>query len=63
MPTIPVLNQRQLEKLSDIASDLALVSVASLVLPAVFDRFDSIKIVLGTVSIIVFWYISLWLRR
>lgn len=63
MPTIPVLNQRQMEKLSDIASDLALVAVASLVLPAVFDKFDSIKIALGTVSIIVFWYISLWLRR
>ena len=59
----PDLNQNQLDKLSDISSDSALVSVASIVLPAVFDRFEPVKITLGITATLVFWLLSLWFRR
>ncbi|HCS79420.1 TPA: hypothetical protein DIV55_06835 [Patescibacteria group bacterium] len=45
----PQLNKRQLEKLSDISSDIALVSLASVVLPAVFDRYNSEMVALGSI--------------
>ncbi|MEK7616484.1 MAG: hypothetical protein AAB414_00325 [Patescibacteria group bacterium] len=57
------LNQNQLDKMSDIASDLALISVASVGLPAVFDKYDPVKITAGIFAAIVFWTLSLWLRR
>ena len=57
------LSDKRLEKLSDIASDLALVSVASVILPAVFDKYDPIKILIGGIAAIFFWLVSLWLRR
>lgn len=61
--SVPKLNQKQIEKLSDIASDLALVSTASVILPAAFDKFDPTKILLGSTVAIAFWLISLLLRR
>ena len=57
------LNDRQLEKLSDISSDLGLVSAASIVLPAVFDRFNSMLLIFGAIASFSFWIISLALRR
>lgn len=57
------LNDRQLAKLSDISSDLGLVSTASIILPAVFDRFNLTLLVVGTVASFSFWIISLVLRR
>ena len=57
------LNRRQIDKLSDISSDLALVAVAAVILPAAFDKFDSTKILLGSAAAITFWLISLLLRR
>ncbi|HCB22481.1 hypothetical protein A3B42_00165 [Candidatus Daviesbacteria bacterium RIFCSPLOWO2_01_FULL_38_10] len=60
---IAKLNKKQLDKLSDIASDLALVAVASVILPAALDKFNLTKILLGSVASIIFWLISLWFRR
>lgn len=60
---IPKLNRKQLDKLSDIASDVALVSLASIVLPAMFDRFDVTVVLLGLLATIFLWAISLLLRR
>lgn len=59
----PELNKRQLEKLSDIASDLGLVSIATVVFPAVFDKADPDRVRLGLVIALVFWIYSIWLRR
>ncbi len=56
-------NEHQLEKLADIASDIALVSLASVVLPAVLDKYDTPKVLLGGFVTIFFWMVSLWLRR
>ena len=57
------LNQKQLEKLADIASDLGLVSVASIILPGVLDKFNAAGVLLGAVATIIFWIVSLWFRR
>ena len=57
------LSETQLEKLSDIASDVGLIGIASIVLPAVFDRFDILKIFVGIIITVFFWAHSLWLRR
>lgn len=59
----PILKDSQLEKLSDIASDIGLVALASVVLPAVFDKFNLTRVVLGLVAAIIFWLLSIWLRR
>lgn len=60
---LPKLNKHQLEKLSDIASDVALVSLASVVLPAILDKFNIILVVLGLLATAGFWVFSIWLRR
>ena len=57
------LNELQIDKLSDICSDVALVSLASVVLPAVFDKGDPIQVSLGLVIALAFWSLSLWLRK
>ena len=57
------LNEKQLEKMSDIAGDLGLVSIASVVLPFVFDKFNAMAVLLGSLATIIFWLISIWLRR
>ncbi|MBI2051675.1 hypothetical protein HYT33_02840 [Candidatus Roizmanbacteria bacterium] len=53
------LNKTQVEKISDIASDLGLVAVASIVLPAVVDRLNGLLVILGTAMACLCWYISL----
>lgn len=60
---LPKLNEHQLEKLSDIASDSGLVALASVVLPAILDKFNPILVVSGIVTTGGFWIFSIWLRR
>lgn len=60
---LPRLNERQLEKLSDIASDSGLVALASVVLPAILDKFNPILVVSGLVTTGGFWILIIWLRR
>ena len=60
---IKTLNQKQIEKLSDIASDLGLVSVASVVLPAALEKFNVGAIMVGIVLAVFFWLTSVWFRR
>ncbi len=57
------LNRKQAGKLSDIISDLGLVSMASVVLPAALDKIDSIRVVLGLLIALTFWMVSLRLMR
>ena len=56
-------NENQLEKLSDISSDIALVALASVVLPATLDSFSLIRIILGIIFTFLFWIISVILRK
>lgn len=57
------LNKRQIEKLSDIISDIALVILASVTLPALLDKVDLARLLLGVILIIICWYTSLKLRK
>lgn len=61
--SVPKLNKNQLDKLSDISSDVGLVALASVVLPAVLDRIDIVKVLLGSVATIFFWLFSVRLRK
>lgn len=63
MLIIVKLKRRQIDKLSDIASDIGLVSAASIILPAVLDKFDQIRVLLGLLITLAFWSYSIWLRR
>jgi len=56
-------NEKQLEKLSDISSDIALVALASVVLPATLDSFSLVRIILGMTFTFLFWIISVILRK
>ncbi len=60
---LPRLTNPQIEKLSDISSDVGLVSLASVVLPAVLDKHDPFVILLGLIATIFFLSFSMWLRR
>lgn len=57
------LSDRQLEKLSDIFSDIGLVSLASVILPAILGTFDKSVLLLGILVTLVCWIISLVFRR
>lgn len=57
------LNQKQIEKLSDIIADIGVVGFASVVIPAAFDKFDIADIILGVIAALLLFVISLWLRR
>lgn len=57
------LNDRQLDKMSDITGDLGLASVVSIILPSVFGKLNQIEALLGFLATIIFWAISIWLRR
>lgn len=57
------LNGGQIDKLADISSDVALVSLASVVIPALFDKLNPILVGLGLLATVAFWIISLWLKK
>lgn len=57
------LTKRRFDKLSDIASDIGLVALASVVLPAVLDKIDAGRVVSGLAAMMFFWVFSIWLRR
>lgn len=63
MTSIPELNKSQLDKLSDICSDSGILSVGSIAVPALFDKFNILLAVVGTLLTIILWIVSLWLRR
>lgn len=57
------LNRDQLVKLSDISSDIGLVALASVALPAVFDKVDLVRVIFGLIVAFICWIVSLLLRR
>ncbi|MBI3289899.1 hypothetical protein HYZ78_00710 [Candidatus Microgenomates bacterium] len=57
------LNRKQIDKLSDITSDVGLVSLASVILPALLDRFDLTLVLLGMLATVFSWITSLWLKK
>ncbi|MBI4035072.1 MAG: hypothetical protein HY381_01590 [Candidatus Chisholmbacteria bacterium] len=59
VPKRPKLPRAVLERLSAIVADTAQVALASVVVPALFDRGDVSLILLGGVTTIMLWLISL----
>lgn len=57
------LNEKQRDKISDIASDIGLVGLASVVIPAFFDKFNPAMVLLGLLTTLGFWIFSVWLRK
>lgn len=57
------LNEKQIDKLADIASDIGLITLATIVLPAAFDRVDLNKLILGSVATLIFWIASIGLKK
>lgn len=57
------LSKRRLEKLSDIAADVGLVCLASIVLPAVLDKFNPPQVILGVIITLTCWSASIWLQK
>lgn len=56
-------SEKQIEKISDIISDTGLVALATVVLPAILDKFDIVKITVGISATIFLWLVSIWMRR
>ena len=52
-----------MKKLSDIASDIGVVAVASVALPAVLNQYDTRLAILGFAITIFFWFFSMWLLK
>jgi hypothetical protein len=63
MIKFPKFTERQIDKISDISSEVGLVALVSVVLPAIFDKFDPSLIISGLVATVFFWTFSIWLRR
>lgn len=57
------LSDGQLEQLADFFADLAIVAVASVVLPAFLDRFQLFPGIIGSLIALVFLIVSLWLMK
>lgn len=60
---LPKLSDDQLDKLSDIASDIAIVAFASVALPAILDRLDVSIMATGFLSAVSFWIFSLLILK
>lgn len=56
-------NDNQIEKLSDIFSDIGLVILASVVIPSILDRIDLKVLLFGIIGVLSVWIISLKLRK
>lgn len=57
------LNPKQRNKFADICSDIAQVSLASIVVPFFIDKFDFMMLVLGLVISFGFWYAAMFVLR
>ena len=57
------LNEKQIDTVSEILSNIAVVSLASVVLPAMLDRFNLILVIWGSLASIFLWIASIWLRK
>lgn len=57
------LTEKQIDRLSEISSNIATVVLASVILPAILDKFDPTSILIGSLITLSFWMASIWLRR
>ena len=57
------MNNAQLNKLSDIASEIAIIALASVALPAILEEPGFVAMLAGSITTILFWSISLWILK
>ena len=57
------LNDAQLNKLADITSEVAIVAMASVAVPAIFERPDLGTLASGSIIAFFFWSLSLWILK
>ncbi len=55
--------KNQWAKLSDIASNLGILSASSVVVPAIIDKPNSQGLILGVIATLGFWYLSLFFAK
>lgn len=53
----------RLNRLSEICANVAQVSLASIVVPFLLEKFDLLVLLWGSVTTITFWFLSLLLAR
>ncbi len=56
-----IFNDPQLKKLATICADIGMVSLASVILPAIFEKFNIWQLIVGVLTTVVAWIYSLWL--
>lgn len=56
-------SEQQLKKLSDIFSNLGLLSAGSIIVPVLVETFNPLLFIAGTLVSILFWVLSLWLLK
>ncbi len=56
-------SDKQIDRISDIFSDVAQVCLASVVIPAFFDRFDIIVLLSGLIAASFFWTFSIRFKK
>lgn len=57
------LSRAQVQKLSDLVGDAAQVVLASIVIPAIFDKGNPIVIVSGLIATTICWIYALWVLK
>lgn len=57
------LANERIQKISDIMADLGVVAVASVVLPALLDRFQWVSAVFGSLAAMALLSISVWIVK
>ncbi len=57
------MSEKRVERLSQISSDIAQVSLASIVVPFLFDKFNLAMLILGIFVSLLFWSVSITLAK
>lgn len=60
---LPKLSSHQLDRLSDIYAQIGTVSLASIAIPSLLDKFNLLIVVLGLSVAVLCWFISIYIRR
>lgn len=56
------LNNKQVDKISDICSDIGLITLAAVVLPSFLDRLDIQRLLIGLMMSFLLWFFSVKLK-
>lgn len=63
VPKKPRFSKHVLDRASSICSDVAQIALASIVIPALMEKYDLTNLIIGGVATLFFWTFSLLLAR